>query len=162
MNTILEKTLGTKWRAVCRNRSVYWLKKRIKTPNRNKTSNNTYFIKMWVKQERTFFFVFSPKTVNGLQESQNSPPYMGPLFGRYEVYEVSSGSRADRSWQNAAQWDGLSLTICVHQGFSSWPDLKLSDIQHNHSRHVRADSTWESSQNSSCRESHSLVPFLCM
>lgn len=79
---------------------------------------------------------------------------MPPRFWRTEDSPRSSD---DLSWQAAAPWDGLSLTICVRMGFSSWPDLNLSDIQHNHSPHARAHSTWGSSQNSSGAGIQSLV-----
>lgn len=51
----------------------------------------------------------------------------------------------------------LLPSVCVWMGFSSWPDLNLSDIQHNHSPHAKAHSTWESSQDSSGAGIQSLV-----
>lgn len=94
------------------------------------------------------------ETFSALKNVQNSPLCTPPWFWRTEDSPRSSN---DLSWQAAAPWDGLSLTICVWMCFSSWPDLNLSDIQHNHSPHARAHSTWGSSQNSSGAGIQSLV-----
>lgn len=41
------------------------------------------------------------------------------------------------------------LQFVSEKALSSEPNLNLSDIQHNHSWHIRADNAWEASQNSS-------------
>lgn len=88
---------------------------------------------------------------NAFQSSLWETFYLKPCVWRYEV---SSSSRDDISLGRLPHNETAYLLpfVCM-EGSSTWPDLNLSDI----GQHVSADSTWESSQNSSSREIHSLV-----